>query len=313
MNFVPTAISRMVGRQGLVAQKNAPTLLFGAGVIGMIGSTVLACRATLKAEEKLHQIQVDLHKTNTDMREIAEDPQNPKYDEHEYKKDLALIYGRAAVDFGKLYGPSLILGAASIACLTKSHNILNDRVTAVSAAYAAVDSAFTRYRERVAAKYGEEEDRNLLYGVEEVDLIEEETGKITQVQRVGPDGHSQYARFFDKMSANWNTDAEVNLLFLRSQQNYFNDLLVTRGHVFLNEVYDALDLDHTEAGAVVGWVVAKNHGGDNYIDFGIWEGQSQAARDFVNGREGAILLDFNVDGIIFDKIGTPRGDRKWQS
>lgn len=310
MKYVPNTISRMIGRQGLVAQKNAPTLLFVGGVVGMIGSTVLACRATLKVEEKLHDIQVDLHHTNQDLKPVADDPKDSRYDENEYKKDIAFIYVRAAGDFAKLYGPSILLGAASIAMLTKSHNLLNERVAAVTAAYTAVDAAFNRYRERVIEKYGEDEDRQLRYGAEEVDIIDD-TGKIVATAVVGDEEHSMYARFFDQTSANFNRDPEMNLLFLRAQQNYFNDLLKTRGHVFLNEVYEGLDLDHTRAGSVVGWVVSRD--GDNYIDFGIWEGNSQAARDFVNGREGAILLDFNVDGIIYDKIDTGRDYRKWQS
>ena len=51
--------------------------------------------------------------------------------------------------------------------------------------------------------------------------------------------------------------------------------------------------------AVVGWVLGN---GDNCIDFGIWDSANEKARDFVNGREGAILLDFNVDGVIYDLI-----------
>jgi len=310
MKYVPSSLTRAIGRQGLVAQKNAPTLLFGAGVLGMIGATVLACRATLKVEEKLHSVQVDLHTANTNLKDVAEDPKDPRYDNNEYRKDIALIYGRATLDFAKLYGPSVLLGAASIAALTKSHNMLQDRLAAVTAAYAVVDTAFQRYRERVVEKYGLDEDQRLRYETEDVDIIEE-NGKIVSQVRVGPDENSMYARFFDQMSANWNVDPEINLLFLRNQQMWFNDLLTARGHVWLNEVYDSLDLDHTEAGAVVGWVISD--GGDNYIDFGIWDGATQAARDFVNGREGAILLDFNVDGIILDKIGKPRRDRKWQS
>jgi hypothetical protein len=90
----------------------------------------------------------------------------------------------------------------------------------------------------------------------------------------------------------------MNRLFVTCQQNYLNHVLQVRGHVFLNEAYDALGLERSTAGAVVGWVMGDN--GDNYIDFGIFEAQN--AR-FVNGSERSILLDFNVDGVIYDKIG----------
>jgi hypothetical protein len=90
------------------------------------------------------------------------------------------------------------------------------------------------------------------------------------------------------------------MLFLSNVQNYMNDRLKARGHVFLNEVYDEIGLSHTEAGAVVGWRWKKGSG-DDFIDFGIWDG-TEVVNDFFNGREGALLLDFNVDGVIYNKL-----------
>jgi hypothetical protein len=104
------------------------------------------------------------------------------------------------------------------------------------------------------------------------------------------------------VSSSWNPEPEYNLIFLQCQQNWANDQLRTRGHVFLNEVYDMLGLERSKAGAVVGWVFTKDGSTDNFIDFGVFNGETQISRDFVNGHEGAILLDFNVDGVIYDKI-----------
>jgi hypothetical protein len=184
--------------------------------------------------------------------------------------------------------------------LTKSHNLLNERNAALTAAYAAVDKAFNQYRTRVVEKYGEEEDQELRYSAQDVEVVNEKTGKKTTRRRVGDDEPSMYARFFDELSTSWSKEPEYNLVFLKCQQSYANDMLKTRGHVFLNEVYDALGIERTKAGQVVGWVISKD--GDNFIDFGIYTNQDRV-RDFVNGREGAILLDFNVDGVIYDKIG----------
>jgi hypothetical protein len=144
-----------------------------------------------------------------------------------------------------------------------------------------------------------------------VEVENEKTGKKEYVKRVGPDGASIYARFFDPTSTSWSKEPEYNLIFVQCQQNYANDLLRARGHVFLNEVYDMLGIPRSQAGAVVGWILSQDRTTDNYIDFGVFDDEKNA-RDFVNGYEGSILLDFNVDGVIFDKIDTPKEALSWQ-
>jgi hypothetical protein len=301
------AITQKFGRAGLVAAKNSPHFLFGAGIVGFVGTTVLACRATLKLEEVLAETQTDLA--------VARGIDDERYSESDRQKDVTLIQVRAAGEVAKLYAPAVIAGAISIVALTKSHNILNERVAGLTAAYAAVDKAFREYRQRVVDKYGEEEDRNFRYDTEEVEVTNEKTGKKATVRRVGPRGASQYARFFDELAQDWNRDPELNLYYLKCQQNYLNDLLRARGHVFLNEVYDRIGVPRSKAGAVVGWVMTNDGSTDNYIDFGIFDGEdNHKVRDFVNGREGAILLDFNVDGVIYDKIEQDPAaeDIRWQ-
>ena len=98
-------------------------------------------------------------------------------------------------------------------------------------------------------------------------------------------------------------------MFLRRQQDYANEVLKSRGHLFLNEVYDMLGIPRTKAGQVVGWIYNEdNPNGDNYVDFGIYDlsnlsdSQKERKMAFVNGQEYSILLDFNVDGPIYDLI-----------
>lgn len=299
---VAQAVSRKIARQSLVINKNSPELLFGAGIVGMVGSTVLACRATLKLEEVLQTAQHDLDTAHT--------LDHPKYSEKDRKKDISIIHVRTGAQIVRLYGPSIVLGGASIAALAQSHNILNQRNAALAAAYTALDKGFREYRERVLEKYGEEEDRYLRYGGETV-TIADAKGKDVEVVRVDIDEQpSIYARFFDPFSPSWSKEPEYNLIFLKCQQNYANDLLHARGHVFLNEVYDMLGIERSKAGAVVGWIL-MGEASDNQIDFGIFDDRGEA-RDFVNGREGSILLDFNVDGLIYDKIDTPTENLSWQ-
>lgn len=315
MQLVPNALGRVMGRATLEATKNAPTLLFGTGVLGMVGSTVLACRATLKLDEVLEETKrqtTRVKEATPGVGELAHLKQEDYTDTHK-NQDIAKIYTKTTFKIVKLYAPSILLGAASIGCLTKSHGMLMRRNAALTAAYVAVDQAFSRYRGRVVEKYGEEQDREFRYGSEEVEVIDE-NGKLTTETRVPEDAESMYARFFDQTCDVWSKDPEYNAAWLNGQQQWFNNLLHLRGYVFLNEVYKALGMQETEAGQVVGWRLSKE-GTANSIDFGIYNAYDEAKRAFVNGREGAILLDFNVDGVIFDKITYDRDKdtRPWQS
>lgn len=295
MKFVSDVISRKVSGVALLAQKASPELLLTAGVIGMVGSTVLACRATLKMDTVMDEAK---EKLNT-----AKTLDHPDYSEQDRSRDVALIYFQSGVQVVKLYGPAIIVGGLAIASLTTSHKILSNRNIALTAAYTLLDQGFKEYRGRVVDIYGEEVDRDLRYGTHEVEIVDPETKKKKKVIRVAPGDPSMYARFFDETSSSWSRDPENNMFFLKCQQNYANDLLKMRGHVFLNEVYDMVGVPRSRAGSVVGWMWNPDaEDVDNFINFGIFDGTSDVLRDFVNGHEGSILLDFNVDGVIYNKI-----------
>lgn len=288
------AITSKFGRQILKGRKHAPVVLFAAGVVGVVGATVLACRATLKMHDVLDEIQTDLEKART--------LESPDYSDTDRQKDLALIYLKGSGRIFTMYAPALGLGVLSILALTGSHVMLTKRNAAAVAAYAAIDKGFREYRQRVMAELGEDKDREFRYGKGIKTIAEDtETGPVTKdVVIYGGDSPSIYARVFDDSCPDWQREPAYNRLFLKCQQNYVNDLLNARGHVLLNEVYDRLGFKRSREGCVVGWVKGD---GDGYIDFGIFTNlQSHATRDFVNGWNDQVLLDFNVDGIIYDKI-----------
>lgn len=287
-------IGNSVSRNVLRVQKVSPELLLVGGVVGVVTSTVLACRATLKMHSLLEDTQRDL--------QTAKTMDHPDYSENDRSKDITLIYVQSTVKMVKLYAPAAVLGAASLSALIASNRILKGRNVALAAAYSALDRGFKEYRARVIDKYGEDEDRYLRYSTQKVQIVDPETGKKRTVTRAGPGAESIYSRFFDESSPSWNKEPEYNLIFLKAQQNYWNDKLKARGHVFLNEIYEELGLQHSKAGAIVGWVWNPDDPTrDNFIDFGIFNDR-QVARDFVNGFEGSVLLDFNVDGVIYDLI-----------
>jgi len=305
---VGAALMRISGRTGLIVAKHSPTILLGLGTCLVIGGAVKACSATLKVGDTITRHNEKLAEIKKCKELIAKGEIDAKeYTKEDERRDIAVIYVQTAVDFVKLYGPPIIMGVAGIACIIGGHRILQGRNIALMAAYKGLDQAFKKYRNRVIEDFGEERDyiyRNNLRA-EKITITEtDKKGKTKEVtvdaySPEDPNNFSIYARWFDKDSSiNWSPQSEYNLTFLKTVQNYWNDMLQIRGHVFLNEVYDGLGLERSQAGAIVGWVKDGNTG-DNYIDFGIYDPRQ---KQFLNGNNTDILLDFNVDGVVYDLI-----------
>lgn len=297
------ALSRSVHKVGFTLKKHSPEILVVTGVVGTVVSAVMACKATTKIEtilEEPRQRIADIHNY------VEEKGYSEEYTEKDEQKDLMITYAQAGLKLVKLYGPSLIVGAASIGAILTSHKIMRGRNIALAAAYATVDRSFKDYRGRVIDRFGKELDRELKYDIKtkevEETVVQEDGTAATvkkKVQVVENNMPSEYARFFDDGCAGWDKDAEYNLYFLHARQKEADDRLKRQGYLFLNDVYDMLGIPRTRAGQEVGWIYdEKNPIGDNYVDFGIYNTHNAKARDFVNGYERVILLDFNVDGPI---------------
>ena len=311
-------ITRTLNKAAFKFKKHSPEILVVAGVVGVIGSTVMACKATTKINDILDDTKDQLDKIHEAGERLENGETLRLKDGEEYtveqnKKDLTIVYAQTALKFAKLYAPSVIIGGLSITAILTGHNITRKRNIALAAAYTAVDKSFKEYRGRVVERFGEALDKELKYGIKskEVDeVVTNEDGTESVVKKTvdvvdatNPMNVSEYARFFDDGCAGWTKDPEYNLMFLRDQQRYANDLLKSKGHLFLNEVYDLLGIPRTKAGQIVGWIYDEKHpNGDNFVDFGLTDIHNARVRDFVNGYERTILLDFNVDGSILDMI-----------
>jgi hypothetical protein len=300
--------------------KNSPEILMYAGIVGVVGAGVLACKSTLKLSEVLDRSK----ETIKTIHETVEDESVEDYSKDDAKKDLTIVYASTALDIAKLYAPSVLLGGLSIAAMIQSHNVLNKRNAALAAAFTTATESFDRYRKSVVDRYGERVDYELRHGIktEKIEVTEtDENGKIKKKKEIVDVASeinivSDYARYFDNSNPYWEKDPEYNLMFLKAQQAHANNKLIAQGYLFLNEVYSMIGIEPSKAGQIVGWIYDKeNPDGDNYVDFGIYETMVQGyvddhhndtigeeRRDFVNGLIPSILLDFNVDGNIWEKM-----------
>lgn len=296
------SVNGVASKTVMKLKKHSPEILVVAGIAGTVVSAVLACKATTKVAEILDETKGTLDTIHEGMETGAINGQ--EYTTEDGKKDTVVVYAQTGMKLAKLYAPAIILGTLSITSILASNNILRKRNVALGAAYAAIDKNFKEYRGRVIERFGEQVDTELKYGIkakkfEEIE-VDPETGKEKKVKKTvmvaDPNLQSDYAVYFDSKSRNYETNPDYNRMFLKAQQAFANDKLQTRGHLFLNEVLDDLDLPRTPAGQIVGWT---KDGPDGYVNFRIVE----VERETEDGRhEPALLLDFNVEGNIWEKM-----------
>lgn len=296
------SVNGVASKAVMKLKKHSPEILVMAGIAGTVVSAVLACKATTKVAEILDETKGTLDTIHEGMETGAINGQ--EYTTEDGKKDTVVVYAQTGMKLAKLYAPAIILGTLSITSILASNNILRKRNVALGTAYAAIDKSFKEYRGRVIERFGEQVDTELKYGIkakkfEEIE-VDPETGKEKKVKKTvmvaDPNLQSDYAVYFDSKSRNYETNPDYNRMFLKAQQAFANDKLQTRGHLFLNEVLDDLDLPRTHAGQIVGWT---KDGPDGYVNFRIVE----VERETEDGRhEPALLLDFNVEGNIWEKM-----------
>ena len=296
--------SRTFYKTGFKLKKHSPTILAVAGTVGVVTSGVMACKATTK----LSTI-IDEHHDNVDEIHdyIEENGFSDKYTEKDSNKDLTIVYAQTGVKLVKLYAPSVILGTVSLAAMLGSNHILRKRNIALTAAYTTAAKTFRTYRDRVVDRFGEGLDEELRYGIKTKEIEEtvtDEKGKEKKVKKtvdvVNIEDIDGYSRLFYEGNPGWDNDPRFTRMYLLSQLKYANTLLKKRGYLTLNEVYKMLGFSLIPDGQIMGWFYDEEH--PNTVDFGILDTNDEMMIRFFNGDEKAVLLKFNINGNILDKI-----------
>lgn len=306
VDVIKNSVSRTIHKVGFNLKKHSPEILIAAGVVGVVASGVMACKATLKVNEVIDESKKNIEEIHT-ANIKGETKAGKPYSEEDAKKDLTIVYVQTGVKLAKMYAPAIAVGALSITGIVASNRILRKRYIASAAAYATLDRGFKEYRGRVIERFGKELDKELKYNIksEQIDEIEkDEKGKEKVVKKTVDTAtvseHTSFSRIFDETCPNWEKDAEYNNMFLRQTQNWANKKLQENGYLFLNEVYEMLGFQKSQQGQILGWIYdPKDPTCNNYVDFGIDDIHNEQKRLFVNGHERSIILDFNVDGDIW--------------
>lgn len=306
-NELIAKVTRSVNKIGWKFKKHSPEILVTVGVIGIVASTVMACKSTTKVNDVVDEAKETIDKIHDAVENHKHTSDGEEYTQEIADKDLSIVYIQTGWKFVKLYGPAVALGIVSVGCVVGSNRILNKRNAALAAAFTAVDNSFKEYRGRVIDRFGKELDRELRFGIKakdvEVTTTDENGEEKTETQSVNvvdPNlAHDIYSIIWCEGNTGWTKNPELNKVFLIQQQNYANDKLRLNGVLTLNEVYDMLGVQRTGYGQIAGWVYTEDcSAGDNYVDFGIFDPNDAKKCEFVNCQERGVVLDFNCIGNI---------------
>jgi Family of unknown function (DUF6353) len=287
--------NRVLGQSEFFLKKHGPEILVGAGLAGFGVTAYLAGKAALKSQEPVKELKLKLEEVKT--KPLAEG-----YTDRDRTQEYGQVLILGSFKVAAVYGPAVIAGVASAACILTAHGMMRSRQASLVAAYTALDQGFRAYRRRVAEVIGDEKEQELYRRpIRKITVTDEETGLPCEIDDPDDRMPSPYAQWFEPSNPNWRNRNDYNLTFLRSQQMYCDDRLNSRGFLFLNEVYEALGLEWTPAGQVVGWKLDgkwKRTNGDGFVDFGLPPEDDPRWRAFVDGVADNILVNPNVDGPI---------------
>lgn len=328
ISSITKTITRFGKVAGLKISKHSPTILTVVGTGSIVGAGVMACKATLKLNDTMVEAHEDIEQVKTNYTIAAKEPDvdgAEEYLDKTYRKELTMAYFKAVKNLIFLYGPSVLMTAAGIGCIFSAKKIMDNRYSSCLAACSVTERMFADYRQRVKDDLGEDADRKYRLGLQNETIEVPELDKrgnpkmnkdgspktkketTTKLLRDMPD--SDFARIFEEgTSREWDNNVDVNVVSLLQRQNMANQMLKSRGYLFLNEVYSMLGFPITDYGQDVGWIARKDvsEDGDGYVDFGLYKaykpGDKETRLEHMSRDCNAIVLDFNVDGYIKDKV-----------
>ena len=313
-------VTRTASKCGYKLKKASPTIMIVGAAIGGVAATVLACKATIKAQDILAEHNAAVESIHTTKKQIESGEiqlsEGETYTEKDYKNDITTTYVQTGLKLAKVYAPAVTLGAASLGCMFGSHHIMSKRNASLTAAYIALDKAFEEYKGRVTDRFGSRVQEELEHNVKAVEIESKKADEngveetIKEYKDVAMQHTSPYTAIFDETVDTWQPDNMLNRNYLFLMEQSANKRLRTQGHLFLNEVLASLGTHggvsmKTPEGQIVGWIYDPNDPTkQNHVDFGVtnYVKGNDALNAFIDGAERSVMLRFNCDGPIIDKI-----------
>lgn len=312
---IMTKATQMLSKTAFKLKKASPTIMVVGAAIGGVTATVLACKATLKAQDILAEHKANVEKIH-ETKDKVDSGEIQLSEGETYTKDITTTYIKTGMKLAKVYAPAIGLGAASLGCMFGSHHIMTKRNATLTAAYIALEQSFNGYKNRVTDRFGERVQHELEQNVKAVEVETKKVDEngveevIKEYKDIAEQADDSCSLVFDETVDTWQRDADLNRNYLLLMESAANKRLRTQGHLFLNEVLSMIGTHggqslRTPAGQIIGWIYDPDNASlHNRVDFGItnYVPNNEALNSFLRGEERSVILHFNCDGIIIDKI-----------
>lgn len=273
-----------------------PEICMAAGVIFGAAAIVTTCVQTRRGMDKV----IANHNARIEKARSLDD------DDPKKGREILFAYGKTGVEGARLLAGPLALFTMSMVSFFSAQHEMKLRNAGLAAVAAGLKKELKDYRGRVADNIGEEAEEKLYFGtksgeIEEVTTDEDGNEVVETVLAddiVDDVEDSDFVKYFVKGNPNWDRSPDLNQFFLQQQEAHATDRLKRNGEITLNEVYEMLGFEHTEAGMVYGWIYDKYHPfGDNKVIFRVKK--VHVPNEDGRGHSIGYAIDFNVDGNIY--------------
>lgn len=139
-----------------------------------------------------------------------------------------------------LYFPVVLLTSGSLACIIGATVLNVKHQRSMMAAYILLENSFKQYKDKVVELYGSDAPKKVETEITN-DKFDEEKPQMK---------NSENDLFYDEYRDEF---FESTLDYVREAMYHVNRNFILRGYSTLNEVYDFLNLSHTEQGDILGW------------------------------------------------------------
>lgn len=211
----------------LYLKNHSSTVLTCVGAVGVVTTSILTAKATIKAVELINEAECVK------------------------KEDLTKV--EIVKTAGACYIPAIVMGASTIACIFGA-NVLNKRQqAALVSAYTLIDTSYKEYKGKLKELYGEETHNNIVDSLmvekaEHMDIYAE--GLASSCNLAIADGTSEPRLFYDEYSGRY---FESTIEQVMNAEYHLNRNYILRGSAVLNELYEFLGLETKDYGDTVGW------------------------------------------------------------